>query len=197
MTASPAKRTLKVAHRCGSGTLRGKSKGGEKARAFVASVTVAVAVLDPLSITDDGETVHVAAAGAPVQLHVTVPLKLFTGAAVTVKFAGFPAAIVALGGAADMLKSAAPLTTGNAPSANSKSSRPWFSPRTGSSAFATAIAFAAPVSAIVVFRPLNSAAPPDTNGALNEVPHPAAYVLNGYVLTIASPGAATHTRAFP
>jgi hypothetical protein len=42
-----------------------------------------------------------------------------------------------------------------------------------------------------------SAAPPETNGALNDVPHPAAYVAKGYVLTMDSPGAATHTIAFP
>jgi hypothetical protein len=43
----------------------------------------------------------------------------------------------------------------------------------------------------------NRAAPPETNGALNDVPHPAEYVLKGYVVTIASPGAATHTIKFP
>jgi hypothetical protein len=46
---------------------------------------------------------HVDAVGAPVQLQVTVPLKLFTGAAVTVKFAGLPAAMVALDGPAETL----------------------------------------------------------------------------------------------
>jgi len=43
----------------------------------------------------------------------------------------------------------------------------------------------------------SKAAPPETNGALNDVPQPAEYVLKGYVVTIASPGAATHTIAFP
>jgi hypothetical protein len=43
----------------------------------------------------------------------------------------------------------------------------------------------------------SKAAAPETNGALNDVPHPAEYVLNGYVVTIASPGAATHTMPFP
>jgi hypothetical protein len=62
-------------------------------------------------------------------------------------------------------------------------------------AFATAVAAAD--SLIAVFRFLNSAAPPETNGALNDVPHPAAYVAKGYVVTISSPGAATHTMAFP
>src|SRR5205807_10575379 len=50
---------------------------------------------------------------------------------------------------------------------------------------------------MLVFSPRNKAPQPETNGALNEVPHPAAYVLYGYVLTMASPGAATHTIAFP
>ncbi len=195
--ASHANNASHVSHPRIGGAYRGKAKGGEKTRAMVLNVTVAVAMVDPLSVTDDGETVHAVVAGAPVQLHVTVPLKLFAGAAMTVKFAGFPAAIVALEGAADTLKSAVPPPGDNAPSAFSKSSRPWFSPRAGSSAFATAIAFAASVSAIVVFKPLNNAAPPETKGALNEVPHPAEYVLKGYVVTIASPGAATHTMPFP
>ena len=59
------------------------------------------------------------------------------------------------------------------------------------------VADAAPNSLMAGFKLCNSAAPPETNGALNDVPHPAAYVLNGYVLTMASPGAATHTIAFP
>ncbi len=56
---------------------------------------------------------------------------------------------------------------------------------------------AAPDSLMVPLKLCKSTAPPETNGALNEVPHPAAYVLYGYVLTMASPGAATHTIAFP
>ncbi len=62
---------------------------------------------------------------------------------------------------------------------------------------AWATAAAACDSSIAVFWLRNRAAPPETNGALNEVPHPAAYVLNGYVVTMASPGAATHTMALP
>jgi hypothetical protein len=50
---------------------------------------------------------------------------------------------------------------------------------------------------MAAFRLCSNADPPETNGALNDVPHPAAYVLYGYVLTIASPGAATHTMEFP
>jgi hypothetical protein len=38
---------------------------------------------------------------------------------------------------------------------------------------------------------------PVTNGALNEVPHPAEYVPKGYVEMIPSPGAATQTIASP
>jgi hypothetical protein len=39
---------------------------------MVLNVTVAITAFFPSSVTDDGETVHVAWAGAPVQLHVTV-----------------------------------------------------------------------------------------------------------------------------
>ena len=50
---------------------------------------------------------------------------------------------------------------------------------------------------MLLWRFRNSAAPPEVNGALNDVPQPAAYVLKGYVVTIASPGAATHTSELP
>jgi len=85
------------------GAIRGKASGGENERAVVVSVTVAVAVFFPSRVTDDGETVHIAAVGAPVQVQVTVPLKLFAGAAETVKFAGLPAAMVAIEGPAETL----------------------------------------------------------------------------------------------
>jgi hypothetical protein len=85
------------------GAIRGTNNGGENERAVVVNVTVAVAAFFPSSVTDDGETVHIAAVGAPVQLQVTVPLKLFAGAAVTVRFAGLPAAMVVLAGAAETL----------------------------------------------------------------------------------------------
>src|SRR6266446_5378761 len=78
-----------------------------------------------------------------------------------------------------------------------RSSRPLFSPQVGSSGTACAAAVAAPDWLMATDKLCKSAAPPETNGALNEVPHPAAYVLYGYVLTMASPGAATHTIAFP
>jgi len=71
-TASPAKHAANITHVGIGGEYRGKTNGGARTRAIVVKVTVAVAMVDPLSVTDDGETVHVAAAGAPVQLHVTV-----------------------------------------------------------------------------------------------------------------------------
>jgi hypothetical protein len=71
-TASPAKHAANITHVGIGGAYRGKTNGGARTRAIVVKVTVAVAMVDPLSVTDDGETVHVAAAGAPVQLHVTV-----------------------------------------------------------------------------------------------------------------------------
>ena len=69
-TASPAKHAANITHVDIGGAYRGKTSGGARTRAIVVKVTVAVVA--PLSVTDDGETVHVAAAGAPVQLHVTV-----------------------------------------------------------------------------------------------------------------------------
>jgi hypothetical protein len=71
-TASPAKHAVNLTHVGIGGAYRGKTNGGARTRAIVVKVTVAVATVDPLSVTDDGETVHVAAAGAPVQLHATV-----------------------------------------------------------------------------------------------------------------------------
>jgi hypothetical protein len=120
-----------------------------------------------------------------------------SGVAETVKFACCPAVIIALGGAAETLKSGEQLAAVTDARVEQRSSRPWFSPRLGSSGTAFATAAAAPDWLMAAFRLCNNAAPPDTNGALNEVPHPAAYVLYGYVLTIASPGAATHTMSFP
>jgi hypothetical protein len=71
-TASPAKHAANITHVGIGGANRGTTNGGAKTRVIVDKVTVAVAGVEPLSATDDGETVHVAAAGAPVQLHVTV-----------------------------------------------------------------------------------------------------------------------------
>jgi len=71
-TASAAKQAANITHVGIGGAYRGKPNGGAKTRAIVVKVTVAVAAIFPSSVTEDGETVHVAAAGAPVQLHVTV-----------------------------------------------------------------------------------------------------------------------------
>jgi hypothetical protein len=72
-TASHANNAASVHHRAIGGPCRGKTSGGVTIpRAFVVSVTVAVAGFDPSSVTDDGETVQVAAAGAPVQVQFTI-----------------------------------------------------------------------------------------------------------------------------
>src|SRR5258706_16072073 len=78
--ASHANNASHVSHPRIGGAYRGKAKGGEKTRAMGLNVTVALARGDPLSVTDDGETVHAGVAGAPAHLPVTVPRKLFPGA---------------------------------------------------------------------------------------------------------------------
>jgi hypothetical protein len=45
----------------------------------VAMVTIEVAVLPPVSVSDAGFTVHVAFCGAPVQAGATVPVEPATG----------------------------------------------------------------------------------------------------------------------
>src|SRR5436853_3898951 len=85
------------------GTDLGKNRGVAAVLAVVVKVTVAVAVLDPFSTTDDGETVHVAACGAPMQSHVTVCFEPFSGAADTVKLACCPAVMVVVEGVAETL----------------------------------------------------------------------------------------------
>ena len=50
----------------------GKTSGRENVRAVVVIMTVAVAAFEPSRVTVEGETVHVAVAGAPVQLQVTI-----------------------------------------------------------------------------------------------------------------------------
>jgi len=87
---------------CVGGKRLGKNRGAATL-AVVVNVTVAVAGVEPLSTTDDGETVHVAACGAPVQSHVTVCFEPFSGVADTVKLACCPAVIVAAGGVAETL----------------------------------------------------------------------------------------------
>jgi len=69
---SQANNAAHVAHKRIGGAYLGKAKGGANERAVVVNVTVAVATFFPSSVTGDGETVHVAWAGAPVQLQVTV-----------------------------------------------------------------------------------------------------------------------------
>jgi len=71
-TASPAKHAANATHVGIGGAYRGQPNGGTKTRVIVDKVTVAVAAFFPSSVTDDGEIVHVDAAGAPVQLQVTV-----------------------------------------------------------------------------------------------------------------------------
>jgi hypothetical protein len=97
-TAIETKDTAHSSQSSIGGVLRGNTGGGEYPRAVVVSATVAVAVLVPFSVTDDGETVHVAAAGAPVQAHMTVCVELFRGAAETVKLVCCPAAMVLVDG---------------------------------------------------------------------------------------------------
>jgi len=102
-TASHANNASNISHPRIGGAYRGKAKGGEKTRAMVVSVAVAVAAFFPSSITDDGETVHVAWGGAPVQLHTTVGVELCSGVAETVKFACCPAVMVAVEGVTETL----------------------------------------------------------------------------------------------
>jgi hypothetical protein len=71
-TASHANSAASAHHGAIGGPCRGKTSGVTIPRAVVVKVTVAVAGFDPSSVTDDGETAHVAAAGAPVQLQVTI-----------------------------------------------------------------------------------------------------------------------------
>ena len=87
-----------------------RSKGGAKrrqlttippVRAVVVNVTVDVFAFDPSSVTVEGETEHVDAVGAPVQVHVTVWLNPFWGEAETVNVADCPAVIVCSEGAAE------------------------------------------------------------------------------------------------
>ena len=67
-------------------------------RAVVVKVTVAVAVCVPSRVKVEGETLQVAPAGAPMQLHVTAWLNPLAGATDSVKVAVCPAAMVWLSG---------------------------------------------------------------------------------------------------
>src|SRR6266404_5887482 len=100
----------------------------------------------------------------------------------------------ASGGAAEITKSEE-VARVSEPSARTRFKRPW--PKSGPTMSALAIAVAAAEWVMLGCRFTNNEAPPETNGALKDVPHPAAYVANGYVVMMASPGAATNTMAFP
>jgi hypothetical protein len=82
--ANQAKHATNISSGCIRGANRGPNKGGVIARGIVVSVTVAVAPVDPSSMTGEGETVHMAAVGAPVQLQVTIWLNPCAGVAETV-----------------------------------------------------------------------------------------------------------------
>jgi len=68
-------------------------------------VTLELALFEPSNATEDGETVQVAAGGAPAQVHVTVPLNPPPGEREAVKVADSPAIIVLLAGLAAAAKS--------------------------------------------------------------------------------------------
>jgi hypothetical protein len=102
-TASHARQAVNTSQTCIVGTNGGESTGGKTERAVVVNVTVAVAGFVPSSVLEGGETVHVACAGAPVQLHVTVCVEPCRGAADTVKFVCCPAVMVAVDGATETL----------------------------------------------------------------------------------------------
>src|SRR3989441_11367265 len=53
--SSPAKHAANITHVGIGGAYRGKTNGGARTRAIVVKVTVAVAMVDPLSVTDDGD----------------------------------------------------------------------------------------------------------------------------------------------
>ena len=103
--ASHAKHAIHITHNRTGDAVGGRiTSGGEKPRAAVVSVTVAVAGFVPSSTTVEGETVHVIElAGAPGQFQVTVPMNPETGVAEIVKLVCCPAVSVALVGEADTL----------------------------------------------------------------------------------------------
>src|SRR5207302_351879 len=72
--------TTNTGRRSTRGPYRGTT-GGTNARGSVVKVTVALAGFDPSKTTDEGDTAHAAAAGAPAQLQVTACLKPFVGTA--------------------------------------------------------------------------------------------------------------------
>src|SRR5258707_9784022 len=74
-------------------------------RTVVAMVTVELALFEPSNVAEDGETVQVAAGGAPVQVQLTVPLNPPPGEREAVKIADSPAVMVLLAGPAAAAKS--------------------------------------------------------------------------------------------
>lgn len=68
-------------------------------------VTAELEFVEPSKVSEEGETVQVAAAGAPAQVQVTLLLKPPLGERVTVKFAVSPAVTVLLAGPAAAAKS--------------------------------------------------------------------------------------------
>jgi hypothetical protein len=69
---SQAMPTTNTRRRSTRGPDCGKGTGGAAARGSVVKVTVALAGFDPSKITEEGDTVHAAPCGAPVQLQLTV-----------------------------------------------------------------------------------------------------------------------------
>ena len=79
--------------------------GHGRLRLVVAMVTLEMALFEPSNATEDGETVQVAAGGAPAQVHVTVPLNPPPDEREAVKIADSPAVIVLLAGLTAAAKS--------------------------------------------------------------------------------------------
>ena len=71
-TRSSAAHNGKIRQGNNGGAKRGTASGDENARAIVVKLTVAFAALVPSSVTEEGETVHVAAGGAPEQFQDTI-----------------------------------------------------------------------------------------------------------------------------
>ena len=83
----------------------GGRENPSEARAVVVIVTDTLAVVEPSSVMEDGETAQDAPVGTPAQVHATVLLNPPLGDTETVKIAVSPAAIVLLAGLAEIAKS--------------------------------------------------------------------------------------------
>ena len=140
---------------------------------MVITTTLAVAALVPSKVTEEGATVQEAPVGTPEQLNITTLLNPPLGVSVTVKLADCPALMVFPVGFTEALKSEVfPVTGVTDCKACTKSSRPLPMPEPTGTACATAAA--AFDWFVVGSRFSKRASAPDTNGALKEVPHPAA-----------------------